>query len=133
YIRMDHLYFDDFSAANTLLPVHATKEMCNQKGIVTNCEVEMTAEAGTVQLPILYYPAMQQVVVDNQPTAGFFTNYRDFNLLSLNLSPGKHQIRVKFTGLIWANLISFLAWLALIITAIALKFYPRKLEQGIYK
>ncbi|UAJ73428.1 hypothetical protein IQE94_03700 [Synechocystis sp. PCC 7339] len=133
YIRMDHLYFDDFSAQNTLLPVYETKEMCSQKGIVTNCEVEIPTEAGLVQLPILYYPDMQQVVVDNQSTAGFFTNYRDFNLLSLNLSPGKHRIQVKFTGLTWANLISFIAWLTLIITAITLKFYPRKSEPAIFK
>jgi hypothetical protein len=133
YIRMDHLYFDDFSVENTLLPVDATKEMCSQKGIVTNCEIEMPTEARLVQLPILYYPDMQQVMVDNQRTEGFFTNYRDFNLVSLNLSPGKHQIQVKFTGLIWANLISLFAWLTLIITAIALKFYPRKPKGTIFK
>ncbi|AIE75699.1 MULTISPECIES: hypothetical protein [unclassified Synechocystis] len=133
YIRMDHLYFDGFSPENTLLPVDVTREMCSQKGSITDCEIDVTKEVSTIQLPILYYPQMQQILLDNQPVEGFFTNYYDFNLLTLSLSPGKHQIQVKFMGLIWANWISLLAWLTLIVTAIALKFYPRKPESTIIR
>ena len=121
YIRMQHLYFDDFSDDSTLIPVGQTEQMCKQEGSITNCLISVSSPKQIVQLPVLYYPKMQQVWVDSQPVQGFFTNYRDFNLLSLELNSGEHKVEVKFIGLKWANWISLMAWLSLIIFSIKLQ------------
>lgn len=123
YIRMKYLHFEGLSPQNTLLPVAQTQEMCTQQGIITDCLIGVPKQLEAVQLPILYYPKMQKIWVNDQLTEGFPTNYRDFNLVSLKLTQGQHKIRVQFVGLVWANWISLFSWLGLIITIIRLKFF----------
>jgi len=126
YIRMKSLYFTGLSPKNTVLPVTKTQELCQQRGTLTDCAIALSPAQNIVQLPVLYYPRMQQVWVDGQLTEGFPSNYWDFNLLSLRLSPGNHQIQVKFVGLVWANSISALAWLGLLLITLFTKFSQGK-------
>ncbi|MGL5034129.1 MAG: hypothetical protein ACRC6M_10060 [Microcystaceae cyanobacterium] len=122
YLRTKSVYFEGLSPKNTLIPVEQTKNLCKQEGTITECLVGIPKSINTIQLPILYYPKMQKVWVDGQSTEAFSTNYRDFNLVSLELPQGQHQVRVQFVGLGWANWISLLTWLGLIIS-----FVKRKL------
>ncbi|MFM7578563.1 MAG: hypothetical protein ACKO5Q_16720, partial [Microcystaceae cyanobacterium] len=124
YIRMKTLQLGGLSPNNTVLPITKTKELCQQQGTLTNCAIALSPAQNIVQLPVLYYPRMQKVWVDGQLTEGFPTNYWDFNLLSLRLSPGNHQIQVKFVGLVWANWMSGLAWLGLFILILKMN-YPK--------
>ncbi len=124
YLRMKTLHFTNLSPSNTVLPVEKTRDNCQQQGTLTNCAIALPVNQGIVQLPVLYYPRMQKVWVDGQLTDGFPTNYWDFNLLSLRLSPGNHQIQIKFVGLVWANWISGFAWLGLLILTCKLN-YPQ--------
>jgi hypothetical protein len=71
---------------------------------------------------------MLKIWVNNQRIEGFPVNYRDFNLLGLKLTPGQYQIEVKFVGLAWANWISFLGCLAIILMAILNKVVLKKSE-----
>ncbi|MFM7190138.1 MAG: hypothetical protein ACKOX2_04880, partial [Microcystaceae cyanobacterium] len=120
------LQFAGLSPNNTVLPIAKTKELCQQRGTLTDCAIALSSDQNIVQLPVLYYPRMQKVWVDGQLTEGFPTNYWDFNLLSLRLSPGNHQIQVKFVGLVWANSISALAWLGLLLITLFTKFSQGK-------
>jgi hypothetical protein len=92
--------------------------MCQQKGGITSCDITVQNGTGIAQLPVLYYPRMLKIWVNNKRFEGFPVNYRDFNLLGLRLTPGQYQIQVKFVGLTWANWISFLGWLGIILMAI---------------
>ncbi|MFM1843352.1 MAG: hypothetical protein RLZZ490_2094 [Cyanobacteriota bacterium] len=122
YIRLKQLAFADLPPAKTLLPVEKVREDCQQIFNTTQCTITMNGQAEVAQLPVLYYPRMLRIWVDNQPVTGFPTNYWDTNLVGIKLPPGKHQVRVKFMGLVWANWISFLAWLALIGSSLLLFF-----------
>lgn len=119
-IELDNLFFEGMSPENTIIPLDVTKDQCTQQGTKTLCEVSVGEEAPVVQLPIMYYPRMQRVKSDGRLVKYFPVNYHDYNLVGLRLKPGKHNIQVVFVGLAWANWISFLAWLSVIVIAITL-------------
>jgi hypothetical protein len=116
------------SPENTVTSVQETQKMCQQKGSITSCDITVQKGTGIAQLPVLYYPRMLKIWVNNQRVEGFPVNYRDFNLLGLKLTPGQYQIEVTFVGLAWANWISFLGWLGIISMAILNKVVLKKSE-----
>jgi hypothetical protein len=122
YIRMKHLYLNGLSPANSLLSVEQTKQFCQQDGSTTQCSITIDGKTGLAQLPVLYYPKMQKIWVDNQQVSGFPTNFWDTNLVGLKLPSGTHEVRVKFVGLEWANWVSLVAWLSLALSSLVFGF-----------
>jgi hypothetical protein len=59
-----------------------------------------------VTLPVLEYPGMLTVQVDETPVA----YGADGPLVVLEVPPGQHTVRVWFTGLRWANTASIVGW-----------------------
>ncbi|WP_107668320.1 6-pyruvoyl-tetrahydropterin synthase-related protein [Cyanothece sp. BG0011] len=114
-IRVNTLSFEGMLPKHTLIPVTETEDNCQQQGVSTVCEITVTQEANIVQLPVLYYPQMLKVWVNNERFKKIFpVHYRDYNLTGLDLEPGNYTIKTTFHGLAWANWISGLAWLGLI-------------------
>lgn len=126
-IQVKQLSFEGMSPARMVIPVFVTQNSCFQKGISTLCEITLNQDAEIVQLPVLYYPHMLKVWVDNQLIQYFPVNHRDHNLVGLNLKPGTHKISVTFDGLAWTNWISGLAWLGFVLASITL-FIEKKLK-----
>jgi hypothetical protein len=92
-----------------LMDYHAARSYCSYVGATLQCYF-IVPTGSLIELPMLYYPKLINVLVD-----GIKTNYqpiwhKDKYLLGLKLSPGKHNISAKFTGLAWANWISLIAW-----------------------
>lgn len=112
--RVNRLSFEGMAPENTVLTVMATEDRCSQQGVSTLCEIIVTKDAQIVQLPVLYYPQMLKVWVNDQRVKYFPVHHRDYNLVGLNLKPGTYKIRVTFHGLGWTNWISGLAWLGFI-------------------
>ena len=127
-IRMKQFRLEGLSPENTVTSVQETQKMCQQKGSITSCDITVKKGTGIAQLPVLYYPRMLKIWVNNQRIEGFPVNYRDFNLLGLKLTPGQYQIEVKFVGLTWANWMIFLGWLGIILMAILNKVVLKKNE-----
>ncbi len=119
-LLMKRFMFDGLSSQATILSVDQTKEKCQQIGKTTVCKINVNEDAENVQLPIFYYPEMQQVIVNNQVTDSFPIYYKDYNLLGVKLKPGFHTIKVTFVGLVWANWVSLLSWLGIILAGIKL-------------
>lgn len=114
-IRVNRFFLEGMSPKNTIMPVSETQQFCKQEGINTICELIIEEEDQIVQLPVLYYPDMFKVWIDNKLfKEAFSINYRDYNLVGLKLKTGNHTIRTTFNGLAWANWISGLTWLILI-------------------
>jgi hypothetical protein len=132
-IRMKNLRFEGLSSENTLTSVDHSKEMCHQKGSITHCDIIVQDNTGGIQLPILYYPKMQRVWVDNRRVEVFPVNDREFSLVGLKLAPGRYQVQVQFVGFTWANWISLLSWLSIIAIAILEKLsspHPPRTNQA---
>ncbi|WP_267383226.1 hypothetical protein [Cyanobacterium sp. uoEpiScrs1] len=126
-IRVNRLSFEGMSPEHMVVPVFVTNSNCSQQGISTFCEITVNQDAQIIQLPILYYPQMLRVLVDDQSVQYFPVNHRDYNLVGLNLKPGIHKIHVTFHGLAWTNWISCLAWLYFTFISITL-FVRNKLN-----
>ncbi|MEL4896486.1 6-pyruvoyl-tetrahydropterin synthase-related protein [Crocosphaera sp. Alani8] len=114
-IRVKELFLDGMLPKHTLIPVKETEDNCQQQGVSTVCEITVSEDANIVQLPVLYYPDMLKVWVNDQRFYKISAvHYRDYNLTGVDLKPGTYTIRSTFHGLAWANWISSLAWLGLI-------------------
>ncbi len=114
-IRVNRFFLEGMSSDKTIIPVSETQQYCRQEGVNTICELLIGEEAHIAQLPVLYYPNMFKVWVDNKLfKEAFSVHYRDYNLVGLRLKTGKHVIRSTFYGLSWANWISGLTWLILV-------------------
>lgn len=119
-IELDNFVFEGISFEDTIIPLDVTRDQCTSRGIKTFCEVSVGEQAQVVQLPAMYYPRMQQVKIDGRLVDYFPVNYYDYNLVGLRLKPGNHNMQVIFVGLDWANSISFVAWLSVIVITITL-------------
>ena len=119
-IRVNRLFFEGMSPTRTVIPVFMTQDSCFQKGISTLCEITLNQDAKIVQLPVLYYPQMLKVWVNDQIIQYFPVHHRDHNLVGLYLKPGTHKIRVTFHGIAWTNWISSIAWLGFALASITL-------------
>ncbi|GBF82284.1 hypothetical protein [Aphanothece sacrum] len=113
-IKINKFVFQSLSPQKTIIPVSETEKNCSQEGVNKVCQITITPEAQIIQLPVLYYPKMLKIWVNNQRVNYFPVYYRDYNLVGLQLEPGTYKIKVAFHGLSWANWISGLAWLGLI-------------------
>jgi hypothetical protein len=87
------------------------------------------SETSLVQLPVAYYPGMQEVVVDG--TGVPVQNLGRF--VAVELPPGDHEIQVSFVGVRWANGVSLAAWVGVGLAAAALalrRCWPRRRPAG---
>ena len=73
-------------------------------------------QTSLIQLPVLFYPSMVQVRDNGQVIE--YGNMGRF--IVLQLSQGDHSIDVQFTGISWANMISLLSWVAIIVMCVFL-------------
>jgi hypothetical protein len=74
------------------------------------------ANAGLVQLPVLFYPHMQRVRVDGKdvPYGNLGRN------VAMALPAGGHAVTVRFIGLRWANWVSVAGWMVILATFFSL-------------
>ncbi|MFL5801274.1 MAG: 6-pyruvoyl-tetrahydropterin synthase-related protein [Roseiflexaceae bacterium] len=80
-------------------------------------------EARLVQLPVFFYPNMLRVR-DN----GRIIPYGNLgHVVALRLPPGDHVITAHFVGVEWANVLSLLAWVSILlaIILITIRYYLR--------
>jgi hypothetical protein len=131
------LYIQNFSLTNlspahSLIPVSETEKSFVQQGQERVGQITIAEkESELVQLPVLYYPQMLEVRVDGQkvnyvPTGNWYET-----LVGLKLSPGQHKITAKFVGLEWANWISLISWLGLLLGLLILT--GQTVNKAIYK
>ncbi|NES82318.1 MAG: hypothetical protein F6K10_13450, partial [Moorea sp. SIO2B7] len=129
-IRVKRLTFEGLSPENTIIPVSVTQEKCSQKGVKTVCEISVGNEAQAVQLPVLYYPHMLKVRVNGKKVDYSPSSNWSYNLVAIKLPPGTYEITSVFVGFSWANWISGIAWLGVIIT-LAYPLINKKFKPGL--
>lgn len=133
--------------SQTITPVTKTEKNCQHKQNALLCQLTITQKS-LVQLPALYYPAMLDVKVNGKsskyqslPLGKKPKEYWMINpmLLALNLKPGNYEVEVAFTGLAFANKISFgslllgLTGLLILIIHHLFFWWPRRSATSILK
>ena len=85
----------------------------SRKSVRTPKRLKYTAtldRPSVVQLPVFYYPHLQRVTDQGRPVP--YGNVGHF--LAVRLEPGAHKVVVRFVGVQWANVVSAVAWAAVI-------------------
>lgn len=68
--------------------------------------VDVGDEPAAVMLPVLYYPRLLRVQVDNKRAA--YENVGRF--VMVRVTAGAHKVQVLFAGVAWANVVSLIGW-----------------------
>jgi hypothetical protein len=107
-------------AKQPILSLANTINNCRWSGKRTICDFTVTNNNMIVQLPILYYPKMLNISVNNQkarylPTIYKYSDTVIYTLVGLQLAPGHYTVTSYFQGLVFANWISGLAWLLILL------------------
>ncbi len=87
---------------------------CKKKHSDLNCRL-LTSTEGLIELPALYYPKLLKITVDGNKMLYSAVKFNNYFLAAIKLKPGLHNITIRFNGLVWANWISLIAWLILMI------------------
>ncbi|MFN5513444.1 MAG: hypothetical protein ACK5CA_01470 [Cyanobacteriota bacterium] len=117
-LLIDQFKVIGLTPSDSAVPLAQTQDSCRRVGAITQCQVQGDSAAEVVQLPILYYPRLLRVDINGQPAPYFPVHHRDYHLVGVRLPPGAHTVTVAFRGLVWANLVSAVSWLGLILAGV---------------
>lgn len=103
----------------TIVGVADTEKNCSQNKLTSICSITVNQNNELVQLPILYYPKLLSIKVNGQKSAYYPTQASGTNMFvaSVSLPEGQYTIQSRFTGLMWANRLSEIAWALYLIGA----------------
>jgi len=108
-----------------MVPVQALRLNCLRQALTVNCHIPVTDRTKNVQLPAFFYPDLETVEANGKTISYFPLPYQDELLTGVQLDPGVYDLTIRFHGLVWANVISAIAWIG---TLLALAFpivWPR--------
>jgi hypothetical protein len=111
-ITIKQLVLSGFLPEPETLNVKTVQSFCQQQKTLTVCKINVPKETKLIELPILYYPALLRITLNGKITPYKGIVYK--NNLIVGITPiagANNQITVKFTGLIWANMVSLLSWI----------------------
>jgi hypothetical protein len=77
------------------------------------CFFRITGQVNDVQLPVLFYPNLIDLRIDGKPATYFPLAHPPgpYVLTGITLEPGYHEVVARFRGLVWANVVSAVAWI----------------------
>lgn len=114
-VKVSSLTLLHLSPESSLVPVESIEKNCARRGSRKICDVTTSEKARIAQLPLLYYPDLLDIKVNNKALPYFPTGYKsEFVLASLNLQPGTYKINLAFRGYWLANWLSGVAWIMLL-------------------
>lgn len=124
-INISHIQFIDWP----LISVKKMQHKCHLSGMKMMCTVNFIQKPTWVQLPMLYYPDLLDISIDGRkvPFDYSFSGLLGSSVLTdVWVMPGDHTITAFFRGLTWANNISIITWILLIIQSLAVLIAKRR-------
>lgn len=110
-VKIDKVAIKGFINKSEVLSLEDVEKNCKQHQQVTVCNLYVPKNIKLIELPILYYHDMLNIKLNNH-----MINYKSiliYDRFAVALKPdaGKlNHIEIIFTGLAWANDISYLFW-----------------------
>jgi hypothetical protein len=115
-IKVHSLQVDNLSPEANAMSVALTEPHCRHQNTLTVCDIRVKPETGLVQLPSFYYPGLLRVKVNGKAVNYLPLSYRDVVLTGLRLAPGSDEVSIEFVGITWANWVSAIAWMVILIS-----------------
>ncbi|MDR3476674.1 MAG: 6-pyruvoyl-tetrahydropterin synthase-related protein [Gammaproteobacteria bacterium] len=119
-VMVRSIQVENLSSELNAMSVTATQPDCAHHNTLTVCHIHVTPEATLVQLPSFYYPGLLRVKVNGEQANYLPLLHRDQVLTGLRLAPGNYEITVEFVGITWANWISGIAWIVILVSLITM-------------
>ncbi len=115
-LPIDKVFLTGFIDPATIMRVEQVQPHCLSKNSIWDCDISVPNGVGFVVLPALYYPKLLNVTVDGKKTNYQSIMFEGSLLAGVSPQAGtRHQIKIEFRGLEWANLTSWCAWLELLL------------------
>ena len=110
-IPIKKMLLTGFLMPSQVLDAKQIQDACHIKNAKTVCVLNVPASVRLLELPILYYPGLLSVTVNGRSAAYQSVLYQGSLLTSVVPDAGKvNHITVRFAGLHWANVVSWVAW-----------------------
>lgn len=133
-IPIDSIILTGFMKPAEKLDVAQMQPYCQQKNTVTDCKLNVPSSIHLLELPVLYYPNLLSVKVNGVSVS--YQGVLNHGYLMTGIVPqaGKiNSIQVRFRGLLWANIVSWVAWsvwLLLLLQMVVVFFKHKKVTSG---
>lgn len=111
-VAIKEITFLGFLHAPETLLVDEVKPLCHTENRTTICTLEVSKNTHRVNLPVIFYPHLLSVELNGYPVDYQPALYENYPVVSVTPVPGKNVIKTSFHGLIWANYLSAVAWIA---------------------
>jgi len=126
-ITLENFLLTGFLSQDETLSVKKVQSLCLQKNSFTQCNINVNKKIKLIELPILYYPQMLNITVNDRPTQYESILFKGYLIAGIKPQEGMNNIKIKFIGLNWANKMSMLSWsLWVIILILVIKDYTRE-------
>lgn len=112
------LQVQSVSLGDNFIPFPEAKRHCVRKGFKTICHFDISSDEKMVQLPILYYPSVLNIHSDQAAMRYTSTLFGDYHLLTVMLKKGSYHIEIYFRGVAWANGVSFISLIGIVLLVI---------------
>jgi hypothetical protein len=110
-VPLDNIILTGFINPQEIMRVPQVQPYCQQDGNSSSCAVFVPAGVNFLVLPALYYPKLLRVTLDGKITAYQSIMYEGSLMAGIIPNAGaNNKIEIKFTGLVWANWVSWFAW-----------------------
>jgi hypothetical protein len=116
-VKIKTITISGMSPDKTVIPYGILKKNMQNVGEPSNFNITVGNDAHVVQLPALYLPDFISVLVNGKNQAYFGVPLAQYTLVGVRLDPGNYNIQVLFSGLGWANCLSYFSWIALILVS----------------
>lgn len=115
-ISIEKVTINGFLNADLVTDVESIRHNCLQDKENTICQMQVGKNIRLLELPTFYYPNFLHVT-DNGKTVPYYSVLYDNHLITAIIpESGKwNNIHIQFRGLLWANFMSTMAWLVLLI------------------
>lgn len=111
FIPIHSIVLDGILNPKDILSLNQVKPYCHQEGFTTVCDVNPTNTTKLILLPILYYPDLLNVMLNEKPIPYQSVFHEDRIILGVKPSLNTlNHITVQFEGLKSANFISQVFW-----------------------
>lgn len=110
-IPIENIEMQGFIKSSLFLSQQVIAKQCKQLPITT-CQIQVPANTRLLELPVLYYPEMLSIELNGKKVPYFAVLYQKYYLAGIiPLANQINEVKIKFTGLIWANNFSIGGWL----------------------
>jgi hypothetical protein len=131
-ITIQQLQLTGFIKPTEVLDLTTMQTHCKRSKASLICQIQVPDHVKIVELPVLYYPELLTIHVNNKLTNYHSLLYQSDLITTIKPEAGKlNTIEIQFAGLAWANWTSFSAWclwLWILILSLKDKFRPCSLS-----